>query len=311
MNPSIIKITEDNMESIADDFIATRKFDHVFMKTHDMEQSESFVRETLFRHSPMIYTPGTQKESIGTSIYIVFNQRKYILTAGHLFTNGKPATHKKPERIDISNVYIGNNVRLLDLNRGLIFPPAEDNDYHEMDYALFLVNDEISSVLERVYLPFPIPTTESITAYYPQYGFLHGYPCNKNKNNRFSKNIDTDLCIRAPLDLESLKTGNNIIFHCDRNKASTLNEMKKNQSHTMCKINGMSGCGIWDIMNYPIERDYHNWSIALCGILTNYSNETKRLIGLHVCDIIEFLKLATETIVKMKEDKIGYCYKND
>ena len=79
----------------------------------------------------------------------------------------------------------------------------------------------------------------------------------------------------------------------------------------MCKINGMSGCGIWDIMNYPIERDYHNWSIALCGILTNYSNETKRLIGLHVCDIIEFLKLATEKIIKMKEDKIGYCYKDD
>lgn len=230
MNPSIIKITEDNSESLANDINATREFDHEFMKTHDMEQSERFVCKTLFQHSPMIYTPGPQKESIGTSIYIVFNQRKYILTAGHLFTNGKPATYKKQERIDLSNVYIGNNVRLLDFNRGLIFPPAEDNDYHEMDYALFLVNDEISRVLERVYLPFPITTTKRITAYYPQYGFLYGYPCSKNKHNRFSKNTDTDLCIRAPLDLDSLKSGNNIIFRCDRDKASTLNEMRNKQT---------------------------------------------------------------------------------
>lgn len=306
-----VEIIKENAESMINDIVATHRYEREFLKAHEMDETEKYVRMGLWCHSPIVYRPSIQKESLGTSIYIYFNNKKYILTAGHIFTGGNPTSLDNPLKVDLSKFYLGNGIPLLELKRGVIHPPAEEENYQEEDYALFAVNDEMAQKIEEFYSPVPISTTKGVNSYYPQYGFLYGFPCSKNKGNKYSSVTISDLCIRAPLNLHFMcPPGKNIAFICNRDNVATVEEMKNNQSHTMCKLNGMSGCGIWDIPEYPIESDPEKMSLSLCGIFTNYSSEDNALIGLHLDDIIDFLHKASNEIEQMKRDEIVYFYRN-
>lgn len=306
-----IKIIRENVEPMINDIYNTHHWEREFLKTQEMDEIEKYVRMGLWSHSPIVYVQGVKKESLGTSVYILFNNRKYILTAGHIFTGGSPASTDKPLKIDLSKVYIGNGVPLLNLKKGVIYPPAEEDNYQEKDYALFIVCDDMAHKLEEYYSPVPVATIKGKNSYYPLYGFLYGFPCSKNKGNKYSLETVSDLCIRAPLDLRSMSpAGKNISFICNRKNVATVKEIKNNQRHIMCKLNGMSGCGIWAIPEYPVEHDPQKMSLSLCGILTNYSSEDNTLIGLHLDDIIDFLHTGSRQIEQMQRDEIVYFYRN-
>jgi len=305
-----VKIIRENAGTIINDIVATHRYEREFLKTHKMDEIERLVRIGLYCHSPIVYKPSVQKESLGTSVYIHFNNKKYILTAGHIFTGGNPASLDNPLKVDLSKIYIGNGIPLLELKRGVIHPPAEKENYQEEDYALFTVNDEMAKKIEKVYSPVPISTTKWMASFYPKYAFLYGFPCSKNKGNKYSLGTIYDLCIRAPLNFNFMcPPGKNIALICNRDNVSSVEEMRNHQSHTLCKLNGMSGCGIWDIPEYPIENDPLKMNLSLCGIFTNYSSEDNALIGLHLDDIIDFLHKASNEIEQMKLDEIVYFYR--
>ena len=154
-----MKIIRENAESVINDIVATHRYEREFLKTHEMGEIEKFVRIGLFCHSPMVYKPSVKKESLGTSVYIFFNNKKYILTAGHIFTGGSPASLGNPLKVDLSKINLGNGIPLLELKRGVIHPPAEKENYQEEDYALFTVDGEIAQKIEEFYSPVPISAT--------------------------------------------------------------------------------------------------------------------------------------------------------
>ena len=233
MNEILQKISKDNIDSLLSNIKMTDQLERDFMKKHDMEPIEKYICECLlFQHSPMIYIQGLQKESLGTSIYIQYNDQKYILTAGHVFTGGRPASEDSPNKLDFSKFFIGNGISFKDFKSGIICPPLEEANYQEWDYALLVVDNEIAQTLDQCYTPFQITPNTNNEGYSPQYGFLYGYPVSKNKSNRFKKKADTDayVCIRTPLDLlfSFQNQGENIGFTCNR-KVATIGEIRKNQ----------------------------------------------------------------------------------
>jgi len=57
---------------------------------------------------------------------------------------------------------------------------------------------------------------------------------------------------------------------------------------------GMSGCGIWQSINYPIELTRP----TLAGMITNYDHERSALVGFNIQPI---LSLIEEQELKMQD----------
>lgn len=275
-------------------------FDLKYIKEHDINDLDKLIYSILYLHSPIIYKPGIPKNSIGTSIYVSYKKQKYIISAGHVFIEPSSRKHL-PTKIDLSQIRVGNDIPLYEFKKVIIYPPQSDSSYFDMDYTVIFIDEEKARKLEEIYVPYTIkPLLDPFKIFYPENGFFFGYPSAKNKSNKFAKNQEVKPIV-LHLFLDKIFTlydkeknhGRNIGFYYEP-QVSTTQEIKEELTHTMCKLNGMSGCGIWSFPDYPINAPQNADSYALCGLFTSYHPEENRLIGFHLNDIISTIEYAEE-----------------
>jgi|GEM_PF-6878394 len=168
------KITVNNVCNLVKDIRQTHAFDSEYIKTHDISSFENIIKNTFLQHSPMVYLQNANKESIGTSLYVYFRGKKYIITAGHVFTGGQPMTSKgKPLGCpDLKEIYVGNGLRISDFPKGMIIPPREEENFKELDYAVFQLSDSLEKSMDNDFRAFPLPPSYTDHNFIPENAFF-------------------------------------------------------------------------------------------------------------------------------------------
>lgn len=289
----LIPITPENIDKIAEHLRKTQEFDWQYLKTHDVTAFDNSIIRKLKSHSPMLYTNGRQRESVATAIYVSYQGINYLLTAGHVFDKS----------LCCKDIYIEPGFRLSEIKNGIIYyPKDEKNNFREMDCAVFLVNDVVKSKLDEQFEPFPISVENKGIARIFTWYFLLGYPVKKNTANRYKAGSleGKYLCLHAPVkfdacDIKSFDADVNIALSYQPKKAILTEKIKENQQHTVCDLSGMSGCGIWNVPEYPImTTGMTTSSYSLEGLFANHYPEGHALIGFNIHDIIGLIEYTTE-----------------
>jgi hypothetical protein len=286
-------ITPENIDEIIEALQKTQEFDLQYLRNNDVLAFDNSIIKELKSHSPMLYTSGRQRESIATAIYVSYQGRNYLLTAGHVFG----------ESLRYNDIYVEPGFLLSEIQNGIIYyPKDEKNNFREMDHAIFLIDDTIESKLNEQFKPFPIShENKEISRTFIWY-FLLGYPVKKNTSNPYKAGSTTGehLCLHVPVkfdaqDIKSFDANVNIALDYQPKKAILTDKIKINQQHTVCDLAGMSGCGIWSVPGYPIvTTGMTTFSYSLEGLFTNHYSKGYALIGFHIRDIIEVIELTTE-----------------
>jgi|GEM_PF-6309031 len=261
-----------------------------FDKQRQMELDD-IICKILFLHTPMLYSNTNGLNGVASSLYIKYLGKEFLITVGHIF----------PEN-EIINIYIALvNISLSNLSKGMIFlPPNDQNDYHEMDYSIFFIDDDISKQLKVFYTPILIDESIKKTRMnFFQY-IVFGFPEKKNRFNprKNSKIIPSYLCLRLPrteFNIDTTNKNHNIILDFNKKNAIETKNIKSTITQTIPQLNGMSGCGIWAIPSYPLDFDGY----LLAGMLVNSDNCTK-VIGFDIYDIIQMLDIVMEEYPKSK-----------
>lgn len=293
----IIPIPPENIDKIAENLQKTQEYDWQYLKEHDVTAFDNSIMKELKSHSPMLYTNGKQRESIATAIYVSYLEQNYLLTAGHVFE----------ESLCYHDIYTEPGFRLSEIKNGIIYyPKNEKNNFREMDCAVFFVDDDVKRKLDEQFKPFPIAIeNKGISRIFTWY-FLLGYPVKQNTANRYKAGSleGKHLCLHVPVkfdarNIKSFDKNVNIALSYQPEKAILTEKIKEKQQHTVCDLSGMSGCGIWNVPEYPIvTTGMTTFSYSLEGMFANHYREGHALIGFNIRDIIELIEYTAEQFHK-------------
>ena len=275
------------------------KFELDHIDVIHQKKLDDVIIENLGRHTPMIYYSNSEekenKQGVASAVFIEYQNKEYLITVGHTFC-----------QFNINALFIAIvDIPISSLN-GIIYKPARENDFSEMDYAIFWINEETSKKLKEVFKPFPVNMYYKKNRFFSPWNFVFGYPATKNEVRYFSDiTIMSYCCMRIPLfDDEvinkTITTDLNIILMYDREKFVFTENLEHQIPTTIPKLNGISGCGIWSIPDYPFEYKGH----TLQGIIIGKDNNQNILIGFTIQDIMEMIDITIKKLLKDNEKGI-------
>lgn len=263
--------------------------------------TDELIFNKLKQHQLFFYKEKDKKiQLIANALYIEYNRHEYILSVGHTFGIGAEY------QLNPKHVYIGPINYLVSDCNGVIHLPAEQNNFHEMDYCVLLVSKKLKKKLCSFGLS-PYKLMDSFINdqyYYDVSQFIFGYPASQKKNdfNLMRKScfhlrmIDPELPLKmdkTPLSIidtersknvypegENIRHAENIVVDFDERLQKTEDIGTK---HTCLapNLHGLSGSGIWAFPLYP----FCTQTYVFQGFFIGQSKNKKYLIGLKNSDI--------------------------
>ena len=82
----------------------------------------------------------------------------------------------------------------------MIIPPREEENFKELDYAVFQLSDSLEKSMDNDFRAFPLPPSYTDHNFIPENAFFCGYPAASNPGNRFANRTPNSLCLYSPLD---------------------------------------------------------------------------------------------------------------
>lgn len=252
---------------------------------------DRLIQYHLALHTPLLYIKNKKKrnmvEGVASSIYVAYRGNHYIITAGHTFS-----------KYSYKNISLHAVDVSLELDSfGIIFLPKEESfstvcDYYEMDYGIFKLKPNGIKKIEKFYRPFPISTDVKKYKFVGIEYFVFGYAASQNKQKSTRKPFVAKYhTLKLPRHFKNISTNN---YNPDANMAlnfaidnciRTTNFASKSFGRAPTP-NGLSGCGIWSIPNYPNFAGGY----SLQGMLTHYDNK-RFLIGFVIQDMVSMIEL--------------------
>ncbi len=237
-------------------------------------------------------------EGVASSLFLSYRSNKYIVTAGHTFRN-----------YDYNDVfYHPLNLSISDDCQGIIFLPrkealGQELDYSEMDYGIFKLGESSSRKLEEYYQPYHIPESVKSNQFTPLNTFVFGYPSSQNVQRLVKYPfVAKHHLIRVPLcfDVDDIGSGfdevRNLALRFSIGHTIRTENIARGSSGRAPKPNGMSGCGMWAVDDYPFRLR----AFSLQGMLTHYNEKKALLIGLRVIDIAYQIELVDSKLPELK-----------
>ena len=230
-----------------------------------------------------------RKEGVASAIYISYQDKEYIISVGHTFNE-----------FSIKNLYLGLVNIPISALQGIIYRPSSDNNFSELDYSIFLLNDEISNQLKTIYAPFRINESVKQYRFTSIWNIVFGYPATQN----ISK-LHCDIskikycCMRLPfhdkeINLKSFDISKHIPLTFIRDQMIKTEQLLTGNTLIAPKLHGISGCGIWSVSDYPfVVSDY-----SLLGMIIGKNDDKQIIIGFTIQDIVETIECTLEDYTK-------------
>lgn len=257
-----------------------------------------YVHQKLKSHTIMLtHRINGIYEGVASSVYISYNKKLYIITAGHTFSDYKKEIY----------LYLFSSHYSLENCKGIIYPPCKKDDFFTLDYAIIYIDSKLEEMLkENGFIPFDI-SNSLINNQNGIYNFYYGFPASYNKANKYKKFIPKSICFELDFDadlleLDTLKAINDknpgidyldTSYNNYKGKLISTEDIGTKNIYNMPDLHGMSGCGIWRFKDYPFDAEiYYLEGIFLGGF-------SSKLCFDKITSIIKYWEL-----VKIPERKI-------
>lgn len=218
----------------------------------------------------------------GTSILLSIKSRFFLITAAHVYSKINPL---------FIGIMIGNFFYpITDSPR--LFEPNNDFDNYDpnkLDIAICELNNETVNYISEFYSfldysKLAINHVNAKTRY-----IIFGYPEKRTKINNQEKKIAPKPFVFITLDANSFQYLNK---NTDPEKTLIIQVYQKKVMRSatglierLSKLNGISGCGIWDLYNL----DINNPDFKLTAILTGQNKEKTLIYSTKVNSIMKLL----------------------
>lgn len=236
---------------------------------------DSEVFQILSRHTLMMCRLKDNKpEGIATAIYLQYRNKNYILSVGHTFNQYK---YEDVLFFLKKGVYIS----MKDCS-GIIMLPHEENNFKEFDLMIINISDYQKKLLdENNYVPYNMGASIPVYDLNGKYNICYGFPASYNNPSNYSNEYTPrPLCLDLPFEYSLLeKKGIHEINKCYTEinfVDTTLIPYNRRMMCTDCigtkqtnlipDLNGMSGCGVWYIKNYPFCTNEYDLEGIFVGI---------------------------------------------
>ena len=245
-----------------------KKFDKEKQKIIDF-----CVHQNLRKHTIMlVHRTSGLYEGIASAVYILYKKKKYIITAGHTFSNFK---------VEETCLFLNNSTQYsLTKCKGIIYPPCRKDDFLTLDYAIIYVDWNLENCLtQNNYSPFDV-TNSLKNGQNGIYNFYYGFPETYNRANKYKSFEPKPICFELEFDtkllecntLEDINCKNPEIDYLDtsynyyQSKLISTENIGTKKLFNMPSLHGMSGCGIWRFSDYPFDaKNYYLEGMFLGG----------------------------------------------
>ncbi|HIF9222375.1 TPA: hypothetical protein ACX6QE_000088 [Photobacterium damselae] len=227
----------------------------------------------------LIENSHSEPELIGSCIFIIIDDRKFLATAGHVANECAK-----------SSILVGYESKLVDFSGVVIKTAGTSTD--KVDIAILeLIDDDFDKIKDTDCVSLEMIVPSNTAAEQKIYSFI-GYPATKSKVDRsrvytvkskMYKYFSTT-CEKSLYENMSLSPDTHILIKFDAKKC-------KNESGelvTFPKPNGLSGGGVW--LHKNLTAIGEETTQYLSGIAIEHHNDNKCLLGISIEAVIEVLK---------------------
>lgn len=241
--------------------ISVEEFDETIIKE---------IGERLLKGTVQIFRRNSEEGIVshGSGILFYVQEHFFMITAAHNFFNE-----------DLSELQIRANNKLIDLSGNKVYSRNPNSDeVDKIDIGVVKLEGELLDELKKSNHFIEIIDVElnSKQKFWnnpenreSDYYFLLGFPGKKTKL-KYRSNTDWKVKVLYIVGFLNKKNQKKIMIegygqHLFINKFHKYKELGTNQKKEVPKLKGMSGCGLWDIKGYDLEKQKP--IVKLVGIL--------------------------------------------
>ncbi|WP_068717353.1 serine protease family protein [Vibrio tritonius] len=227
----------------------------------------------------LIVNSRCEPELIGSCIFLIIDDRKFLATAGHVVNE-----------FDNSSILVGYNSELVGFSGDVMKTEGTSTD--KVDIAILeLIGDEFEKIKNDDCVPFEMIAPSNTTAEKKIYSFI-GYPATKSKIDRNKFNTVKSkmytyfntTCEKKVYEDMSLNPNTHILVNF--NAKNCKNE--SGELVTFPRPNGLSGGGVW--LHKNLTAIGEETTQYLSGLAIEYHADRKCLVGISIEAVIEVLK---------------------
>lgn len=221
---------------------------------------------------------GFKVDPIATGVLLKFEDDRYLITCNHVF-NGV---------FTIDTVSVATNTNYTQLY-------GKHRFYRDFDLRIIQLERDSVSIIEERHQFLDLSGTDILSNDLPATGYFSvvGFPFRRTIINSYKTEISQKFYMLSG-QADELENYNTKLYPFDSKcyimlkiDQKRMTSAKSKLVEILPKLQGMSGCGIWRL--YTI--DGKTVGVSLSGILCQESSDRKKLVGLRIQVVTEFLRL--------------------